>query len=47
MGIGRATPSTEGTPSTDNEDANEGKGKKPGFKLPNPEILKEHLIYLV
>ena len=49
------TPSTdnEGTPSTDNEDANEGtaegtpsadnKGKKPGFKLPNPEILKEHL----
>ena len=42
------TPSTdnEGTPSTDNEDVNEGsdnKGKKPGFKLPNPEILKEHL----
>ena len=31
---------TEGTPSTD---ANEGNGKKPGFKLPNPEILKEHL----
>jgi hypothetical protein len=42
------TPSadTEGTPSTDNEGfagANEGKAKKPGFKLPNPEILKEHL----
>ena len=48
------TPSTEGTPSTDNEGTpstdNEGtcegsdnKGKKPGFKLPNPEILKEHL----
>jgi hypothetical protein len=42
---------TEGTPSTaaDTEGtegsagANEGKGKKPGFKLPNPEILKEHL----
>jgi hypothetical protein len=34
------TPSTEGTPSTD---ANEGNGKKPGFKLPNPELLKEHL----
>ena len=37
----------EGTPSTEgNEDhagTNEGKGKKPGFKLPNPEILKEHL----
>jgi hypothetical protein len=42
------TPSTdnEGTPSTDNEGTCEGsdnKGKKPGFKLPNPEILKEHL----
>lgn len=46
------TPSTETTPSDDNEgtcdneDTNEGsdnKGKKPGFKLPNPEILKEHL----
>jgi flagellar biosynthesis/type III secretory pathway protein FliH len=43
--------SNEGTPSTKgscdaNEGfagANEGKGKKPGFKLPNPEILKEHL----
>ncbi len=36
------TPSTdanEGTPSTENE----GNGKKPGFKLPNPELLKEHL----
>jgi hypothetical protein len=42
------TPSTnnEGKPSTDNEGSCEGsdnKGKKPGFKLPNPEILKEHL----
>ena len=37
------TPSTdanEGTPSTE---GNEGNGKKPGFKLPNPELLKEHL----
>ena len=45
------TPSTdnEGTPSADTEGnessagANEGNGKKPGFKLPNPELLKEHL----
>jgi hypothetical protein len=55
MGYTEGTPSTdnEGTPSTNNEgkpstatDANEGsegKDKKPGFKLPNPEILKEHL----
>ena len=46
MGYTEGTPScnaNEGTPSTDNEDANEGKGKKPGFKLPNPELLKEHL----
>jgi hypothetical protein len=52
MGYTAGTPSTDanaGTPSTDaNEgtpatDANEGNGKKPGFKLPNPELLKEHL----
>ena len=49
-GSTEGTPScnaNEGTPSTEgNEDhagTNEGKGKKPGFKLPNPEILKEHL----
>ena len=49
MGYTEGTPScnaNEGTPSTDNEGSAEGsdnKGKKPGFKLPNPELLKEHL----
>lgn len=49
MGYTEGTPSCDanaGTPSTDANEgtpSTEGNGKKPGFKLPNPELLKEHL----